>query len=126
MLVRRISDDDVPEVSGPGWSSRRPILRDHGFGYSVHHTTLEPGTTLELQYLHHIETVYCIHGEGTLTDHATGTVHDLRPGVLYVLDNNDRHTLSARTRLEGLCIFTPPTTGGETHTPDGSYPFNNV
>jgi hypothetical protein len=33
-------------------------------GYSVHDTIIKAGAVLEMEYKHHLETVYCIEGEG--------------------------------------------------------------
>lgn len=122
MLLRQVDNPDIPAVQGKGWESRRPLTRADGLGYSVHLTTVEAGVTLELRYLHHVETVYCISGEGTLTAEDSGDQHQLRPGQLYVLNEHDRHTLTAITPMTGLCIFTPPTAGDEIHDENGSYP----
>ena len=74
-------------------------------------------------YRNHIEAVYCIEGEGTLTDTATGDVHELGPGTVYLLDQHDKHVVRARTQLRMVCVFNPPCTGAETHDADGVYPL---
>jgi len=74
-----------------------------------------------LHYKHHLETNYCISGEGEVEDLATGQVFPIRPGAVYALDKHDAHVVRARTDLRFVCVFTPALTGTETHQPDGSY-----
>lgn len=33
------------DVSGPGWLSRRVLLKDDGFGYSLHDTVVKEGSS---------------------------------------------------------------------------------
>jgi L-ectoine synthase len=124
MIVRRLTDLEGTErdVNGGNWSSRRLMLASDGLSYSLHDTVIRAGTTTEMWYRHHLESVYCIEGSGTLIDRETGEQHELGPGTLYVLDQHDRHTVVAETDLRMVCVFTPPVTGEEVHLPDGSYP----
>jgi len=112
------------EVSGPGWTSRRLLLRQDGMGFSFHETIIPAGAEMTLWYKNHLEAVYCVGGNGSVENLATGEVHPLRDGVLYALDAHDRHTLrggSADMRL--ICAFNPPVSGQEAHDADGSYPL---
>lgn len=113
------------EVDTPGWTSRRFILKSDGMGYSVHDTVIKAGATLEMEYRNHLETVYCIAGEGEIEDSATGEVHPIRPGTLYALDRNDHHYLRANkgTDMRMVCVFNPPLTGLEVHDETGAYPL---
>ena len=108
-------------VKAGGWDSTRLVLAGDGMGFSFHITRIQPGTSHVFHYKHHFESVYCISGEGTIEDLATGTTHQIRPGVVYALDLNDRHRLSARSELVLACCFNPPVTGTEVHREDGSY-----
>ncbi len=124
MIVRSLDDiiGTKRDVSGPGWLSRRLILREDGMGCSVHDTTVKEGAELRLHYRHHFETNYCIAGEGEVVDVAAGRSFAIRPGTVYALDKNDEHILRAtKGDLRLVCVFTPPLTGTETHRPDGSY-----
>ncbi len=38
------------DASGPGWESRRMIVRDDGMGHSVHETRVKEGAELHLHY----------------------------------------------------------------------------
>lgn len=108
-------------VSDAEWTSVRMLLADDGMGFSFHITILKAGSEHTFEYKHHLESVYCISGKGSITDHGTGETHQIRPGVMYALDKHDRHTLRAEEELVMACCFNPPVTGTEVHRPDGSY-----
>jgi len=108
-------------VSDAEWSSVRLLLADDGMGFSFHVTFLNPGSEHTFEYKNHLESVYCMSGTGSITDHATGETHAIRPGVMYALDQHDRHTLRADDELVMACVFNPPVTGREVHREDGSY-----
>lgn len=111
------------DVDTPGWCSRRLIYKDAGMGYSVNDTIIKPGAELEMEYRNHLETVYCIEGEGEITDLATGQTHPITPGTLYALNNHDRHILRANRGMpmRMVCVFNPPLTGREVHDETGAY-----
>lgn len=125
MIVRTLADivGTERDVKAPTWSSRRLLLADDRVGFSLHDTIIDAGTETAMWYRNHIEAVYCIEGEGTLTDTATGDVHELGPGTVYLLDQHDKHVVRARTQLRMVCVFNPPCTGAETHDADGVYPL---
>ena len=108
-------------VSDAQWSSVRLLLADDGMGFSFHVTVLDPGSEHTFEYKNHFESDYCMSGTGVITDHATGETHAIRPGVMYALDQHDRHTLRADEELVMACVFNPPVTGQEVHQEDGSY-----
>lgn len=111
------------EVQGEGWTSTRLLLKKDGMGFSLHETIVPQGETLTLHYKNHLEAVYCVAGKGTLTDLATGETHAIFPGILYALDQHDKHILKAEETLTFLCVFNPPVTGAEVHDADGAYPI---
>ncbi len=124
LIVRTLDDVEGTQrdVRGPGWRSQRLILSPDGMGASVHDTLVEEGAELHLHYKHHLETNYCISGEGEVRDVATGRTYPIRPGTVYALDKHDEHILRAtKGPLRLVCVFTPPLTGAETHRADGSY-----
>jgi L-ectoine synthase len=125
MIVVHLEDvlGTEAEVDTEGWTSRRLIYRDAGMGYSVNDTVIKPGAELEMEYRNHLETVYCIEGEGEIVDLATGRTHAIRPGTLYALNNHDRHVLRANkgTHMRMVCVFNPPLTGREVHDATGAY-----
>lgn len=124
MIVRRLEEArrTPRRVTDPNWESVRLVLRDDGAGFSFHITTIRAGTDTPIWYKHHVESVYCIRGEGEIELIDEGTVHRIMPGTLYLLDRHDRHLLRATTELELACVFTPALTGQETHDADGAYP----
>ena len=126
MIVKHLTQviGTAAEVDSNGWTSRRLILAHDGMGYSVHDTLIKPGAVLEMAYRHHLETVYCIEGEGEITDLTSGETHAIRPGTLYALNNHDHHVLRANrgTQLRMVCVFNPPLTGLEVHDENGAYP----
>ncbi|MGF1466929.1 MAG: ectoine synthase [Sandaracinaceae bacterium] len=110
------------EVEGPGWTSRRLLLRKDGFGFSLHETIIPAGAEMELWYKNHLEAVYCVSGNGSVQDLATGETHEIRDGVMYGLDEHDRHILRGGTEdMRLVCVFNPPVSGRETHDLEGSY-----
>lgn len=110
------------DVEGPGWKSRRLLLKKDGMGFSFHETIIPAGAELHLWYKNHLEAVYCVGGNGSIEDLARGEVHEISDGTLYALDNHDRHILRGGTEdMRLVCAFNPPVTGRETHDEDGSY-----
>ena len=63
-----------------------------------------------------------IEGEGILEELDSGRQHELRPGVMYCLDQHDRHRIISKTPMRLICVFNPPLAGGEVHDEDGAYP----
>jgi len=124
MKVRYLRDvlGTVDEVDTETWTSRRLILKRDGMGYSVHDTVMKPGTATRMCYRNHLESVYCIEGEGEVETLADGKVYPIRPGTLYALDKHDEHILRAFTALRVFCVFNPPVTGQEVHDETGAYP----
>jgi len=109
------------EVSGPGWTSRRLLLKKDRMGFSFHETIIPAGAELALWYKNHLEAVYCVAGNGSIVDMETGEKHEIHDGILYALDKHDRHILRATEELVMACCFNPPVTGNEVHQEDGSY-----
>ena len=125
MIVRDFNDivenqkDRV--VTDAEWSSVRMLLADDKMGFSFHITFLNTGSEHTFEYKNHFESVYCMSGKGSITDLATGETHEITPGVMYALDQHDRHVLRAEEELVMACVFNPPVTGNEVHREDGSY-----
>lgn len=125
MIVTQLEalNDTERDVTSETWRSRRIVLAREGVGFSMHDTVIYAGTTSTFHYENHIEAVYCVEGEGTLTNEETGEVHPLRDGTLYLLDGHEKHTVRATTQLRMACVFNPPVTGRETHNEAGVYPL---
>jgi L-ectoine synthase len=125
MIVRTIDEitDTDADVRSENWRSKRIVLAKEGVGFSVHETTLYAGTENEFWYANHVEAVFVVEGEGSITDLATGQTHELAPGSLYLLDDHDRHVVRPRTEMRTVCVFNPPVTGREVHDEHGVYPL---
>lgn len=125
MIVRDLNEEKNTRrnVQSDGWHSVRLLLKGDGMGFSFHITTIYAGAELPMHYQNHLESVYCVAGEGSIEDVATGEVHSVRPGVMYALDKNDRHVLRATTEMTMACVFNPPLTGLEVHDESGAYPL---
>jgi len=122
MIVRDFNDLKSSDraVSNAEWTSVRMLLADDGMGFSFHITILKAGSEHTFHYKNHFESVYCISGRGRITDLGTGETHDIRPGVMYALDQHDKHTLVADEVLVMACCFIPPVTGPEVPRDGGS------
>jgi len=107
MIVRDIKDlkDTDKDVHDAQWTSVRMLLAGDGMGFSFHVTTLEAGSEHTFHYKNHFESVYCMSGTGAITDLATGKTHAIRPGVMYALDQHDKHILRADEELVMACCF---------------------
>ena len=125
MIVRSL--DDITgtdrDVEAPTWRSRRLVLAREGVGFSLHETVLYAGTDTPMWYANHVEAVFCVAGEGELTNEDTGEVHRIAPGVMYLLDGHEHHRLRAITDVRTVCVFNPPCTGREVHDENGVYPL---
>ena len=127
MIVRDLNEAKNTErrVDSEGWNSVRLLLKDDKMGFSFHITTIYEGAELEMHYKNHLESVYCVSGTGTIEDLATGEIHQIRPGVMYALDQHDKHILRGETEMVMACVFNPPVTGREVHDENGAYPLED-
>jgi L-ectoine synthase len=123
MLVRTLDDlrPGKGEIRTPFWSSHRLLHKDDGMGVTLTDAILEAGLDQTWWYKNHLEAVYCVEGEGILTDLVTGKVYEIKPGTLYALDKHERHRLQVKQRMRVICTFVPPLVGGEIHDAEGSY-----
>ncbi len=120
-LNKIIQTDTDRVVSDAQWTSVRMLLANDGMGFSFHITILKAGSEHTFEYKNHFESVYCMQGKGSITDLGTGETHQIVPGVMYALNEHDRHVLRAEEELVMACVFNPPVTGTEVHREDGSY-----
>ncbi|MGZ4533619.1 MAG: ectoine synthase, partial [Mycobacteriaceae bacterium] len=119
------TDRDVTSEDG-NWRSKRIVLGGDGVGFSFHETVIEAGSVNEFHYANHVEGVWLVEGEGTLTNLETGETHPLAPGTMYLLNGHERHRVEPRTQMRMLCVFNPPVTGREVHDENGVYPLISV
>lgn len=125
MIVRSLWEAEKTErrVAAQNWESTRLLLKSDGMGFSMHITTIYPGTITPMWYQNHLEAVLCIEGEGEVETTDDSKVYPIRPGVLYALDRNDKHVLRANTKMRMVCVFNPPLLGKEVHDRNGAYPL---
>jgi|SRR5690554_1340112 len=125
MIVRQLQQAEKTSrriVSPDGnWESTRMLLKDDNMGFSFHITTIYAGADFRMHYQNHLESVYCISGEGEVETLDDGKVYKITPGTLYNLDQHDRHILRAFKELKLVCVFNPPLNGKEVHNAEGAY-----
>lgn len=126
MIVRTLDEcrDSERRVVSKTWESVRMLLKSDNMGFSFHITTIYENTETHIHYKNHLESVYCLSGEGEI-EIVGGKTYPIKPGTLYVLDQHDEHYLRAYQGKEMVmaCVFNPPITGQETHDENGVYPL---
>ncbi|SFM03344.1 MULTISPECIES: ectoine synthase [Salibacterium] len=113
------------EVDDGNWVSRRLILKQDNMGYSVHDTIIRAGTETHIWYKNHLETVYCIEGEGEVETLSDNKIHPISADTVYALDQHDDHMLRATKDMRMICVFNPPLSGREVHDENGVYPVDD-
>lgn len=128
MIVRSLTDvaGTDRDVSDKNWRSIRLLVEEDGMGFSFHITTIAEKSMIELEYLNHLESVYCIRGQGYITDLHSNITYPIQPGTIYALNNHDKHRLFCEETLELACVFNPPCIGNEVHDETGAYPVKGV
>ncbi|KZY37678.1 MULTISPECIES: ectoine synthase [unclassified Oleiphilus] len=125
MIVRKLSEAENSSrriVSPDGnWESTRMLLKDDQMGFSFHITTIYEGADFQMHYQNHLESVYCMSGEGEIENLEDGKVHPISAGTIYVLDKHDKHILRAFKEMKMACVFNPPLNGKEVHNKEGAY-----
>lgn len=128
MIVRRLEESEKTRrrIVSPdnNWESTRLLLKDDNMGFSFHITTIYEGADFQMHYQNHLESVYCISGEGEVQTLDDGKVYPIRPGTLYILDQHDKHVLRAFKEMKMACVFNPPLNGKEVHNAQGAYELN--
>lgn len=127
MIVRTLKEVRKTDrnVRSDGWASARLLLKGDGMGFSFHVTTLRAGAELKMHYSNHLEAVLVLKGTGTIEDLGTGEVHELKAGVMYALNDHDRHVVRPETDILTACVFNPPVSGREVHDETGAYPADD-
>lgn len=127
MIVRTLKDCEASErrVVSQNWESTRMLLKDDKMGFSFHITTIYANTETHIWYKNHLESVYCMSGNGEIETLADGKVYKIEPGTLYILDQHDDHMLRGGSEdMKMACVFNPPLSGKEVHDADGVYPVD--
>lgn len=126
MIVRTLAECEQSErrvKSETGtWESTRMLLKDDNMGFSFHITTIYANSETHIHYQNHLESVYCMSGNGEIEDLADGKIYPIQPGTLYILDQHDNHLLRGGSEdMKLACVFNPPLSGKEVHDADGVY-----
>ena len=125
MIVRDLEEAEKSNrriVSPEGnWESVRLLLKDDNMGFSFHITTIYEGADFQMHYQNHLESVYCMSGEGEVETLDDGKKYPIKPGTIYILDKHDKHILRAFKELKMACVFNPPLNGKEVHNAEGAY-----
>ncbi len=125
MIVRTLKDcnDSNRRIVSPdgNWESTRMLLSEDNMGFSFHITTIYAGADFQMHYQNHLESVYCVSGEGEVETLADGTKHPIKAGSIYILDKNDKHILRAFKEMQMACVFNPALNGKEVHNAEGAY-----
>jgi L-ectoine synthase len=126
MIVRTLENAENSDrrITADNWESTRMILKEDNMDFSFHITTIYANTETHIWYQNHLESVYCMSGEGEIETLADGKVYPIKPGTLYVLDKHDEHLLRGTTEMKMACVFNPPLNGKETHDENGVYPLD--
>ena len=125
MIVRNLeqAEKDGRKIVDPkgNWDSTRLLLKDDQMGFSFHITTIFKGADFQMHYQNHLESVYCISGQGEVETLDDGKKYAIKPGTVYILDKHDKHVLRAFEEMKMACVFNPPVTGREVHNAEGAY-----
>ena len=125
MIVRQLQEAEKTSrrIESPqkNWDSVRMLLKDDNMGFSFHITTIYSGADFQMHYQNHLESVYCMSGEGEVETIEDGKKYPITPGTLYILDKHDKHILRAFKEMKMACVFNPPLHGKEVHNAEGAY-----
>ena len=122
MIVKTLEDvfGTKGEAHGEKWHSLRLLHAKDGMGVTLTDSILEAGFEMTLWQKNHLESCYCLEGEGSVEELETGKISQIRPGTLYAMNNHDRHHIRITKRMRLICTFVPALTGEEMHDEDGS------
>ena len=126
MIVRTLKDAENSDrrVVTKTWESTRMLLKEDNMGFSFHITTIYANSETHIWYQNHLESVYCMSGNGEIETLADGKVYPIEAGTLYILDKHDEHLLRGGSEdMKMACVFNPPINGKEVHDEYGVYPL---
>ena len=126
MIIRTLKDAENSDrrVVTKTWESTRMLLKEDNMGFSFHITTIYANTETHIWYQNHLESVYCMSGNGEIETLADGKVYPIEAGTLYILDKHDEHLLRGGSEdMKMACVFNPPLNGKEVHDENGVYPL---
>ncbi len=90
MIVRDLesAEKEGRKIVDPkgNWDSTSLLLKDDNMGFSFHITTIFKNADFQMHYQNHLESVYCISGEGEVETLDDGKKYAIKPGTVYILD----------------------------------------
>ena len=126
MIVRTLKEAESGDrrVVTKTWESTRMLLKEDNMGFSFHITTIYANTETHIWYQNHLESVYCMSGNGEIETLKDGKIYPIEAGTLYILDKHDEHLLRGGSEdMKMACVFNPPLNGQEVHDENGVYPL---
>ncbi|WP_205342006.1 ectoine synthase [Denitrificimonas caeni] len=126
MIVRTLKEAENSDrrVVTKTWESTRMLLKEDNMGFSFHITTIYANTETHIWYQNHLESVYCMSGNGEIETLKDGKIYPIEAGTLYILDKHDEHLLRGGSEdMKMACVFNPPLNGKEVHDENGVYPL---
>ena len=77
MIVRTLAECEQSnrKIVTETWDSTRMLLKDDNMGFSFHITTIFANTETHIHYQNHLESVYCISGNGEIETIADGKIY---------------------------------------------------
>ena len=100
------------------------LLKYDQMWFSFHITTIYANTETPIHYQNHLESVYCMSGNGEVETLSDGKVYKIEAGTLYILDKHDNLLLRGGSEdMKMACVFNPPLNGKEVHDENGVYPL---
>ena len=115
MIIKHIDDIKKTKFAvdfGMG-KSFRFLTKDDHMGFTLTDTYINANSEYEIQYQNHIEACYIIEGMGEITYETT--TQKLEPGVMYALNNHDKHIIRSFSPIRMICVFSPSLEGTERH-----------
>jgi L-ectoine synthase len=106
MIVRTLEECRQSErrVVAQTWESVRMLLKDDNMGFSFHVTTIFKGGETHIHYQNHLESVYCMSGEGEI-EVIGGETYPIKPGILYIhVNTGSFHCVSICLRCENFYL----------------------
>jgi len=123
MIVRDLEEAERTDrrVVAENWESTRLLLKGDGMGFSFHITTIYPGTETCIWYKNHLESVYCIEGEGEV-EVLAGKEGDSKAEV----ENGGVAERSTRSRPAPSTFWTSTTATSSGPRPPSSSPASST
>lgn len=119
MLIRHFTEIMLSSLAhhDEGWSSYEFLNAQDNKGVSLHEIWLHADTTARFSAEPHTRVLYCIEGEGEITQGNAESHVNLRAGTLCVLDVLHEYQVQANVKMRFICFVTPPVSTSSLLTP---------